>query len=141
MKSIDIDCPTCGRLAGQRCAVRDKQAAPRAPEDWRFWCAERRREAARQSIRVDTGILPRHVSISIEHQGHLRIGMSLSVYVATLADLALNPAGDLRQDRADVLQSGEIWTVHWSVEDRKDGMIVFASKIGRALEVAREIEP
>jgi hypothetical protein len=80
--------------------------------------------------------LPKHISLTIEHQPH-------AVYYDTVKQW-LDEAARLEtvdislEDAAEMLRTGEVWEVHWYPRTPVSWCAVAAATLERALELALE---
>lgn len=76
--------------------------------------------------------LPKHVNLTIEHQPHATNYETVDEWLARdegYADIC-------SEDRAKIIETGEIWVIHWYPETPVGFCAVAAATLERALELA-----
>ncbi len=79
--------------------------------------------------------LPRHINVTIEHQPHA------TSYQTVKEWLAEYPGEFEDADRAQMVETGEVWTIQWYPNTPVGFEIVAAASLERALELANASDP
>ena len=80
-------------------------------------------------------VLPKHICMSIQHNPHAGVYETIEKW---LEHRDLNGDGECitPEDRAEILHTGEVWTISWCPDTPVGSRFVAAATLDRALELA-----